>query len=105
MFPWGWTADYADPSTFLRDLYHSKSKWNRSRYVNPEFDALIDKAVTTASDTERLAIYGQADRMLMADFGVVPTTVRVQIAIRRPEISGIKLTAMGFMPFNDVTMR
>lgn len=105
MFPWGWTADYADPSTFLRDLYYSKSKWNRSRYVNPEFDALIDEAVTTANDTERLAIYGQADRLLMADFGVVPTTVRVQIAIRKPEVGGIKLTAMGFMPFYDVTMR
>jgi hypothetical protein len=34
----------------------------------------------------------------------VPTTVRVQIAIRRPEVSDIKLTAMGFMPFYDVTM-
>jgi peptide/nickel transport system substrate-binding protein len=105
MFPWGWTADYADPSTFLRDLYHSKSKWNRSRYVNPEFDALIDRAVTTANDTDRLAIYRQADRLLMADFGVVPTTVRVQIAIRRPEVDNIKLTAMGFMPFYDVTIQ
>jgi peptide/nickel transport system substrate-binding protein len=105
MFPWGWTADYADPSTFLRDLYHSKSKWNRSRYVNPEFDALIDRAVTTANDTDRLAIYRQADRLLMADFGVVPTTVRVQIAIRRPEVNNIKLTAMGFMPFYDVTIQ
>jgi ABC-type transport system substrate-binding protein len=104
MFPWGWTADYADPSTFLRDLYHSKSKWNRSRYVNPEFDALLDEAMTTASDSERFAIYGRANRVLMADFGVVPTTVRVQIAIRRPEVGGIKLTAMGFMPFYDVTM-
>jgi oligopeptide transport system substrate-binding protein len=104
MFPWGWTADYADPSTFLRDLYYSKSKWNRSRYVNPEFDALIDEAVTTANDTDRLATYGKADRLLMEDFGVVPTTVRVQIAIRRPEVSDIKLTAMGFMPFYDVTM-
>jgi peptide/nickel transport system substrate-binding protein len=105
MFPWGWTADYADPSTFLRDLYHSESKWNRSRYVNPEFDALIDRAVTTANDTDRLAIYRQADRLLMADFGVVPTTVRVQIAIRRPEVNNIKLTAMGFMPFYDVTIQ
>lgn len=70
--------------------------------MNPEFDELIDEALTTADDARRLAIYGQADRVLMADFGVVPTTVRVQIAIRRPEVTGIKLSAMGFMPFVDV---
>lgn len=105
MFPWGWTADYADPSTFLRDLYHSKSKWNRSRYVNLEFDKLLDLAATTANDAERLSIYAQADRLLMADFGVVPTTVRVQIAIRKPTVGGIKLTALGFLPFNEVTMQ
>jgi len=104
LFPWAWTADYADPSTFLRDLYHSKSKWNRSRYVNAEFDALIDEAVTTASDAERFALYGQADRVLMKDFGVVPTTVRVQIAIRRPDVTGVELSAMGYMPFVNVRM-
>ena len=104
LFPWAWTADFADPSTFLRDLYHSKSKWNRSRYVNAEFDALIDEAVKTASDPERFALYGQADRVLMKDFGVVPTTVRVQIAIRRPEVTGIELSAMGYMPFANVEM-
>lgn len=104
MFPWAWTADFADPSTFLRDLYHSKSKWNRSRYVNAEFDALIDEAVTTANDSERFALYGQADRVLMKDFGVVPTTVRVQIAIRRPEVTGVELSAMGYMPFVNVQM-
>ena len=83
---------------------HSKSKWNRSRYVNAEFDALIDEAVKTASDPERFALYGQADRVLMKDFGVVPTTVRIQIAIRRPAVTGIELSAMGYMPFANVEM-
>ena len=105
LFPWGWTADYADPSSFLKDLYYSKSKWNRSRYVNTAFDALIDAATTTVNDAERMSIYRQADRLLMADFGVVPTTVRVQIVIRRPTIDGIRPTAMGFMPFYGVSMQ
>jgi len=105
LFPWGWTADYADPSSFLKDLYYSKSKWNRSRYVNAEFDALIDAAATTVNDAKRLSIYRQADRLLMADVGVVPTTVRVQIVIRRPTVEGIRLTAMGFMPFYGVSMQ
>lgn len=105
LFPWGWTADYADPSSFLKDLYYSKSKWNRSRYVNEEFDALIDAAATTVNDARRMSLYRQADRLLMADFGVVPTTVRVQIVIRRPTVDGIRLTALGFMPFYGVSMQ
>ncbi len=105
LFPWGWTADFADPSSFLRDLYYSKSKWNRSRYANDEFDALIDEAGATVNDAERMAIYRQADRLLMADVGVVPTTVRVQIYIRRPVFEGIRLTAMGLMPFFGVSMK
>lgn len=105
LFPWGWTADYADPSSFLKDLYHSKSKWNRSRYVNAAFDALIDEATSTVNDAERMSLYRQADRLLMADFGVVPTTVRVQIYIRRPTFEGIRLTAMGLMPFFGVSVK
>ena len=105
LFPWSWTADYADPASFLRDLYYSKSKWNRSRYSNAAFDALIDEAVTTVDDAERLSIYRRADRLLMADFGVVPTTVRVQIYIRRPMFEGIRLTAMGLMPFFGVSIK
>ncbi|MFK5979839.1 MAG: ABC transporter substrate-binding protein [Rhizobiaceae bacterium] len=103
-FPWGWTADYADPATFLSDLYYSKSKWNRVRYSNPAFDALMDKALETADDTKRFALYNQADRVLINDYGTIPTTVRMQIGVIKPTVKNVHLTPMGYMPFWDVTI-
>ena len=50
-FPWGWTADFVDPATFLQAVFYSKSKFNRSRYSDPAFDALIEKALAHAGAT------------------------------------------------------
>ena len=30
-FPWGWTADFVDPATFLQAVFYSKSQFNRPR--------------------------------------------------------------------------
>ncbi|MDK6273971.1 ABC transporter substrate-binding protein, partial [Escherichia coli] len=46
----GWSADYADPSSFL-DLFASDNSYNRGRYNNPEFDKFV-KAASSADATD-----------------------------------------------------
>ena len=40
MFHLGWIMDYPDPEDIVDLLFYSKSRQNKSKYSNPEFDKL-----------------------------------------------------------------
>ncbi len=100
MFPWGWTADYADAASFLDDMYYSKSPYNRAKWVNADFDALIEKARVTGDAAERYKLYNEAEQIMLSDWAVVPTTMRKQVAIKAPELKDVYLTPFRIRPFN-----
>jgi len=71
----GWNADYPDPETFL-NLFYGKnvpsnpkdvSPINSFRYVNPEYDALFEKAISTVDIAERNRLYEQAEQLAVND--------------------------------------
>ena len=103
-FPWGWSADYRDALTFLDPMWVSSSTYNRSRWSNAEYDALVDTALQTPDITARLALYKQAEDVARADWGPCPTTVRKQLALKKPNVEGVTLSPFRFLPFNTVTI-
>lgn len=69
MFYLAWTADYPDAQNFLL-LFHGKAASpgpNHSNYVNPEFDALYEKAATMQDTPERSATYRQLAEIVRQD--------------------------------------
>jgi peptide/nickel transport system substrate-binding protein/oligopeptide transport system substrate-binding protein len=73
LFDLGWSADFPDPSNFLDVLFHS-SRWdanNHTFYANPAFDALLDRARTTADAAARIELYRAAERILVDDAPVI----------------------------------
>lgn len=104
-FPWGWTAGYPDANYFLSQVWFGPSVYNRSRWQNPEFDALIDQAQTIPDNNERYSVYQQAEQVLLNDWGTCPTTVRMQIAASKPNVDGAHLTPFRFIPFNEVKIK
>jgi peptide/nickel transport system substrate-binding protein len=101
-FSWGWTADYPDGAYFLSQMWHSRSKWNRPRYANPRYDEVIDRAMSVADNETRYRLYREAEKVLMDDAGMVPLTVRMQVAIRKPNVANVHLTPFRYRPFADV---
>ena len=63
----GWSADYPDPDGMLRVLFHSREGLNPIRWSNPDFDALTEQAARIADRKQRIELYRQADRILVAD--------------------------------------
>lgn len=70
----GWIADYPDPENFL-NLYYGKnvpkdpnaiSPINSTRYQNPEYDAIYEKAIATTDQAERYALYLQAEQIAVS---------------------------------------
>ncbi|MFQ5612637.1 MAG: ABC transporter substrate-binding protein [Anaerolineae bacterium] len=69
----GWDVEYPDPDSVLRTLFHGDSPINYFGWRNERFDRLVEQAAGSTDQQERLALYHQADRILVAeDAAVVP---------------------------------
>jgi peptide/nickel transport system substrate-binding protein len=104
-FPWAWSAAYPDGLYFLRDVWYGSSVYNRSRWHNAAFDALIDRASETPDNASRYRLYHEAEKILREDWATCPTLVRMQVALVKPYVEGVALTAFRFLPFADVRFR
>lgn len=68
-FRLGWIADYPEPENFL-NLFYGKnipktgpSFINSTRFNNPKFDALFEKALEELDDTKRYNLYLEAEQI------------------------------------------
>ncbi|MCW3475943.1 ABC transporter substrate-binding protein [Limobrevibacterium gyesilva] len=74
----GWGSSSGEASNPLRSLVATfdaakgRGAVNRGRYSNPQLDALIDKAVTTADDAAREKVLQQATKLAMDDVAFIP---------------------------------
>ncbi len=70
----GWLADYPSMDDFLYPLFQSSvSGVNTfSFYSNPTVDKLLATARGTVDETQRLQIYAQAEKQILADVAVIP---------------------------------
>ncbi len=67
-----WSQDFPDPSNFIDTLFHSRSiqpegSQNGSFYANPRLDALLDRARVELDHPRRIAMYQQAEQMVVDD--------------------------------------
>ncbi len=68
-----WIADYPDAENYLSVFYSANpAPPNYTRYHNPAFDALYEKALHETRDSVRYALYREMDRMIITDAPVVP---------------------------------
>ncbi len=67
----GWSADYRDPDNFLHVVFHSGEGMNDPRWHNARFDALVEEAARGTDQERRMALYREADRILVAEEAVI----------------------------------
>lgn len=84
----GWVGDYVDPMTFI-DLWWSESSFNDAKYNNPDYDALVLKAKSTADQAIRFDAMRTAEKMLMEDMPVVPVYFYTQPYAQKPYVTGV----------------
>ncbi len=94
MFSLGWCADYPDPENFLDILYHSESEENLGLYSNPEVDALLEQARTERDPVTRLALYQQAEQMIVDDAACIWLTHSVNRVLIKPYVHGFEVLPM-----------
>ena len=104
MFYMGWVADYPHPQDFLDVLFHSAADNNYGQYSNPEVDTLLDMAGVELDRELSLALYQQAEQMLVEDAACLPLWFGQNYILVRAYIKGYSLNPLGFPMLNSVSV-
>jgi oligopeptide transport system substrate-binding protein len=104
MFYSGWIADYPHPQDFLEILFASGAENNDGGYSNPDFDALLEAAAAETDYEKSLALYQQAEQLLVEDAACLPLCFGVNYMLVKPYVSGYKLNLLGFAMLNEVSV-
>jgi oligopeptide transport system substrate-binding protein len=107
---YGWGADYPDPDNWLPQLFGTGAGNNHTGYSNPAFDALCAQAGNELDNTKRLALWAEAQKMVVDDAPVLFMQYRERFLLVKPGVQGLKYTGMdgdvsGDMFFADVSMK
>ncbi len=94
----GWVMDYNDPSNVL-ELGQSTNGNNSSKYSNPEYDALLEKAANETDPQTRFGYFHQAEELLMKDAGVIPILYQNEIYIQSDKVKDSWYSSDGIWHF------
>ena len=94
----GWVMDYNDPSNILQ-LTQTGNGNNSSKYSNPEYDALLEKAAAEIDPQTRYGYFHQAEEMLMRDMGVTPLLYYNEMYLQSDKVKDSYHTADGIWHF------
>jgi oligopeptide transport system substrate-binding protein len=102
MFILGWVADYPDPHNFLDILFYTGSEVNISEYSNPSLDALLDQAAIEQDEADRLAMYQQAEQLVIDDAPCLPLWHGANYILAEPYVKGYELSPLGIPDLSKV---
>jgi oligopeptide transport system substrate-binding protein len=92
IFGGGWCADYPDPENFADVLFHSASPQNTGGYGNPALDALLEAARVEPDVSKRIAMYQQAEQIIVNDAPVLFTAHSLSYVLVKPYVKGYVFT-------------
>ena len=95
MFILGWIADYPDPHTFLDILFYTGSENNIFEYSNLDLDALLDQAAIEQDRAVRLAMYQQAEQLVVDDAPCFPLFHGTNYILVKPYVKDYELSPLG----------
>jgi peptide/nickel transport system substrate-binding protein len=105
-FRGSWIADYGDAINYLSCFYSKNpAPPNYTRYQNPDFDKLFEKAVTETNDSLRFILYRQADQLLINDAPVIPLWYDRVIRLTQPEVSGFEPNNLNWLELRKTRIK
>jgi oligopeptide transport system substrate-binding protein len=99
----GWTADYNDAGNFL-DILRTGSPNNDARYARPEYDLLLDRAASTVDLSERRLLLQSAEKMMLADYPILPIYFFSSKRLIKPYVQGAKVNPLNRLYSKHLTI-
>ncbi len=97
-FRGSWIADYPDAENYL-SVFYSKNPAppNYTRYRNPQFDGLFERALRETDDSARYELYREADQVMIDDAPVVPLWYDKVIRLVQPNVAGFRPNGLNLL--------
>lgn len=108
-----WLADYPSPESFLSLFYgrnvpkstQEPSFPNSTRYVNPKFDALFEKAMRARTRSENLEYLMQAEQILMDDAPLMVMWYQENYKLIHADVRNFFTNALDVRDYSEVYFR
>jgi ABC-type transport system substrate-binding protein len=89
----GWSMDYPDPNNFIEPNFHSRgiqdeNASNHAFYRSAELDGLLDRAKTEGDRARRVALYQQAEDVLLRDAPWAYLYTTLELNVVQPYVRG-----------------
>ena len=94
-FLYGWLIPLPDPDAWLTPMFQTKSVDNLTRYSNPAFDGLLERA-READESVRRELYRRAQRLIIEDIPIVPLFNAVHVSAYNTRVIGLDLNAQAY---------
>ena len=104
-FRGSWIADYPDAENYL-SVFYSKNPAppNYTRYKNPAFDEIYEKALSEKNDSLRYKLYQDADRIVINDAPVVPLWYDMVIHLVHPYVKNFAANGLNLLELRRVKL-
>jgi oligopeptide transport system substrate-binding protein len=105
-FRGSWIADYPDAENYMA-MYYSKNPAppNYTRYKNPAFDILYEKALLETNDSARYALYRQMDQLVINDAPIIPLWYDMVIHLVQKNVKGFKPNALNLLELRHTSIK
>lgn len=113
MFRTAWVADYSSPETFLTNFYgrlvpktkEEASQINQSRYVNAQFDKLLEQARAAKSQKERFRLFSEAEKELMKNPPLMVLWYNNDFQLSYSRVRNLKNNPMNLLDLKQVYLK
>ena len=99
----GWIGDYFDPNTFL-DMFVSGSGHNQAQWANDDYDRLISKAGKTADRSQRMAMFYEAETLLMNEAPILPIYIYTSKYLLADSVENWPSNIMDYVSYKQVRL-
>jgi len=105
-FRGSWIADYPDAENYMA-MFYSKNPAppNYTRYKNPAFDLLYEKALQETNDSLRFDLYRKMDQLVIDDAPVIPIWYDMAIHLIQPNITGFAPNALNLLELRNCVIK
>ena len=88
----------------LYSLFHGHGRTNLSRYENPAVDRLLDRARAEQDLLKRVALYREAERLILEDSPVIPLNYYSYERVFQPYVKSVEVSALGdpYIPMRKI---
>jgi oligopeptide transport system substrate-binding protein len=100
----GWVGDYNDANTFAEAMIHGHGL-NDMGWHDPEYERLVREAGRTADAGARRELLERAERLMLADYPMIPIYYYVSKSLVRPEVGGYRPNIMNVHPTRHLYLK